>query len=156
MRVFIGVDPGKKGAYAVIRENADGTQNVSAKAWDDEQFVNDMTDLVSWTERRNGNVFCVVEKVGAMPGQGVTSMFSFGKSCGYIEGVLRAVKIPYQLVPPRTWKKEWSLTNDKNLSIETCKKLFPNVSLKATERCRNDSDGLAEAILMAAWGKRHC
>lgn len=155
MRVFIGVDPGKKGAYAVIRENADGTQNVSAKAWDDEQFVNDMTDLVSWAERRNGNVFCVVEKVGAMPGQGVTSMFSFGKSCGYIEGVLRALKIPYELVIPQKWKKEWSLTNDKNLSIETCKKLYPDVSLKATERCRNDSDGLAEAILIATYAKRH-
>ena len=154
MKAFIGVDPGKKGGYAVIRMDENGTQNVCARLWDDQSFADDMRHLVD----RNGrqNVFCVVEKVGAMPGQGVTSMFSFGKSCGYIEGVLRALTIPYQLVIPQKWKKEWSLTNDKTLSIDTCKKLFPNVSLRATERCRTDSDGLAESILIAEWGRRHC
>ena len=154
--VFVGIDPGKKGAWAVLRTDGTGSRNVSVKVWDDQKFTEDMRDIVSWTQRRSGNVFCVVEKVGAMPGQGVTSMFTFGKSCGYIEGVLRALEIPYQLVPPKTWKKEWSLTNDKNLSVETCRKLFPNVSLKPTERCRNDSDGMAEAVLMAEYARRHC
>lgn len=153
-RVFIGIDPGKKGAYAFVLENDDGTQNMFAKAWDDQAFAENMR----WFALEYGceNMFCVVEKVGAMPGQGVTSMFSFGKSCGYIEGVLRALMIPYQLVPPKTWKKEWSLTNDKQQSIDACKKLYPNISLKATDRCRTDSDGLAEALLMATYAKRHC
>lgn len=152
-RVFVGVDPGKKGAWAVIRMCADGTQNVYARAWDDDLFPQDMNRISA--EFGSENVFCVVEKVGAMPGQGVTSMFTFGKSCGYIEGVLRALEIPYQLVHPKKWKLEYSLTNDKTLSVETCRKLFPNVSLKATERCRTDSDGIAEALLMALYAKRH-
>lgn len=153
-RVFIGVDPGKKGAWAAIRTCMDGAQNVYARMWDDDLFPKDMCRIVE--EFGSENVFCMVESVHSLPHEGVKSAFSFGKSCGYIEGVLRALTIPYQTVIPQKWKKEYSLTNDKGLSIETCKKLFPNVSLRATERCRTDSDGLAEALLIALYAKRHC
>jgi crossover junction endodeoxyribonuclease RuvC len=96
-----------------------------------------------------------VEKVGAMPGQGVTSMFNFGKSAGFIEGVLSALLIPYQLIPPAKWKREFSLIGkDKQASIITCRKLFPELDLKRTERCRTDSDGKAEALLLAEWARR--
>lgn len=152
-RVFVGVDPGKKGAWAVIRMCADGTQNVYARAWDDDLFPQDMNRISA--EFGSENVFCIVENVHSLPKEGVKSAFSFGKSCGYIEGVLRALQIPYQTVIPQKWKKEWSLTNDKKQSIETCKKLYPSLSLRASERCRTDSDGLAEAALIATWGKRH-
>ena len=96
-----------------------------------------------------------VEKVGAMPGQGVTSMFNFGKNVGYIEGVLETLGIPYQLVPPQKWKKEFSLGSDKKQSIEVCKRLFPDISLRRTDKCRTDDDGMAEALLMALYAQRH-
>jgi crossover junction endodeoxyribonuclease RuvC len=96
-----------------------------------------------------------VEKVGAMHGQGVTSMFSFGKSAGYIEGVLAALGIPYQLVPPNVWKKEFSLIGkDKAASIQTCKRLFPGINLLPTEKCWKDSDGMAESTLLAEYARR--
>lgn len=97
---------------------------------------------------------CCVEKVSAMPGQGVVSMFNFGHNLGVIEGLLRGYGIPYQLVPPQTWKKEFSLSSDKAKSIEVCQKLFPNVSLLATERSRKPNDGIAEALLMAEYARR--
>ena len=101
------------------------------------------------------NVVAAVEKVGAMHGQGVTSMFSFGKSAGFIEGVLTALEIPYQLVPPAVWKKEFSLIGkDKKASVEVCRKLFPKLDLKRTERCKTDSDGKADATLIAEYAKR--
>lgn len=155
MRVFVGVDPGAKGGYAIIREELDGEINVLCKAWDAVEFVADMEELATDSRCIGWNVVAAVEKVGARPGQGVTSMYSFGKSCGYIEGVLAANKIGYQLVPPRVWKKAFSLNNDKKLSIEVCKRLFPNVDLRATERCRTDSDGKAEALLLAAYARRN-
>ena len=37
----------------------------------------------------------------------------------------------------------------------SCKRLFPGVNLKATERCRKDHDGIAEALLIAEYGRRH-
>ena len=100
-------------------------------------------------------VRCVVEKVGAMPGQGVTSMFNFGKNYGFILGALESFGFSYELVTPKKWKKEFGVTADKNTSIEVCKRLFPEANLKRTERCKKDHDGMAEALLMAEYARRH-
>lgn len=119
--------------------------------WDDEFFVQDMKCLVATKER----IVAAVEKVGAVHGNGIVSMFNFGKNAGYIEGVLTALGIPYQLVPPAKWKKEFSLIGkDKQASIMTCHRLFPDIDLKRTERCRTDSDGLAESSLLAEYARR--
>ena len=97
---------------------------------------------------------CCLEHVGAMPGQGVTSMFSFGQNFGWIQGALQALSIPYELIRPQKWKKEFSITGDKNSSIAVCKRLFPEVSLLPSERSRKENDGMAEALLMAEYARR--
>jgi crossover junction endodeoxyribonuclease RuvC len=150
--IYVGVDPGQKGGYAVISTSETG-QAVFAYPWDDTFFAMEMASLMQFKEH---GIVAAVEKVGAMPGQGVTSMFHFGKSAGYIEGVLTALGIPYQLVPPVKWKRAFSLVGkDKKASIETCRKLFPELDLKRTERCRTDSDGKAESALLACYAMRH-
>ena len=150
--IWIGCDPGAKGGYAVISKSETG-QAVFAYPWDDDFFAMEMASLMS-TSKEQG-IVAAVEKVGARPGQGTVSMFNFGKSAGYIEGVLSALGIPYQLVPPNRWKKEFSLIGkDKQASIITCRKLFPELDLKRTERCRTDSDGKAEATLLAEYARR--
>ena len=143
--IYIGIDVGKKGGVAIIFEDG-----VCAYPWDDERFIQTM-DIVA-----NMDADCVacVEQVHAMPKQGVSSTFAFGKAAGFIEGVLVAHRIPFQLVPPQKWKKEYSLGNDKAQSIAVCKKLFPNVNLLPTG-CTKDSDGMAEALLMAEYARRH-
>ena len=144
--IYIGIDPGKSGGYADIQDSGFETF-----PWDDAQFIGHMRKLVATGE---GLMACL-EKVGAMPGQGVNSMFTFGKAAGFIEGVLAALGIGVQLVPPGTWKKEFSLIGkDKAASIEVCKRLFPGVNLLATDKCRKDSDGMAEALLMAEYARR--
>jgi crossover junction endodeoxyribonuclease RuvC len=128
-------------------------QAVFAYPWDDSFFAMEMASLMQMKEH---GIVAAVEKVGARPGQGTVSMFNFGKSAGYIEGVLSALGIPYQLVPPNKWKNEFSLIGkDKQASIVTCRKLFPELDLKRTERCRTDSDGKAEATLLAEYARRH-
>lgn len=144
--IYIGVDPGKKGGYAWIW---DGT--VTVHPWDDETFVQDMHML----SLCNDKPIAAVEKVSARPEQGTVSMFSFGQSYGFILGALRALGIPFQIVPPRKWKGEFGLNSDKAKSIEVCHCLFPDVSLRRTEKCRTDSDGLAEALLICEWGRRN-
>ena len=146
MKTYIGIDPGKSGALAIIYP--DGTIQTIP-------FSNtDYVEILYSLKDRRTQIMCCVEKVSAMPGQGVVSMFNFGHNLGFIEGVLQASFIPYQLVPPQTWKKEFSLTSDKAKSIEVCQKLFPNVSLLATARSRKPSDGIAEALLMAEYARR--
>ena len=101
----------------------------------------------------NKNTNCTVELVHAMPGQGVTSMFNFGKNFGFILGVLSACGLEPNLVSPQKWKRHFGLKADKKDSIEKCKELFPEVSLRRTSRCTTDSDGMAEALLIAEYGR---
>jgi hypothetical protein len=68
--------------------------------------------------------------------------------------LLQAYGIAYELIRPQKWKKEFSITGDKNSSIAVCKRLFPDVSLLRTERSRKDDDNLAEALLMAEYARR--
>lgn len=150
--IYVGIDPGQKGGYAVISKSETG-QAVFAYPWDDTFFAMEMASLMHMKEH---GIVAAVEKVGARPGQGTVSMFNFGKNAGYIEGVLSALGIPYQLVPPNKWKKDFSLIGkDKQASIATCHKLFPDLDLKRTERCKTDSDGKAEATLLAEYARRH-
>lgn len=141
---YIGIDPGKKGGFAILY---DGGRAI-AKPWDEREFMSCMKDA--------SEILCVacLEHVSAMPGQGVTSMFSFGQGFGFIQGVLCAYNIPFELVRPQKWKKEFSVTGDKNSSIAVCKRLFPDVNLLPTERCRKEHDGMAEALLMAEYARR--
>lgn len=143
MEVFIGIDPGANGGFAVI-----GNVGYSTFAWDNKEFLN-------FIQIYSRGAIVAVEKVGAMPKQGVTSMFNFGKSAGFIEGVLAVYNIPYQLVPPQKWKKEFSLGSDKSQSIAVCERLFPTVNLLRTERCTKKHDGMAEALLLAEYARRH-
>ena len=149
MKIYIGIDPGADGGFTVMYENG-----VVCKPWDNEAFTEEMRNVVVRMIAEKCQSVCCLEKVGAMPGQGVTSMFNFGKSAGFIEGVLQANKIPYQLTPPIKWKKEYSLNSDKKKSIQVAKQLFPSVSLKRTERCTTDHDGMAESLLMAEYARR--
>lgn len=150
--IYLGIDVGAKGALSAIDEN---NKVLFAVPMSRENLVNYIKKVHFDIIERNDGVIACVEKVGAMPGQGVTSMFSFGKSAGFIEGVLESFEIPYQLVPPQTWKKSFSLLHkDKKASIEMCKQLFPGINLLPTERCRKESDGLAESTLMALYAKR--
>lgn len=143
--MYIGIDPGKSGAMAML--------------WDDDPIpeiwpfnVEVYKEVLnSW---KGSGMKCCLERVGAMPGQGVTSMFKFGENFGFIQGLLTAFSIPYELVTPQKWKKEFQVTGDKNSSIAVCKRLFPGVSLRRTDRCKKDHDGMAEALLMAEYARR--
>lgn len=144
--IYVGVDPGSRsGAYADIQ---DGQAEVFP--WDEVFFVQHMTTLAAVD-----NVIAVVEKVGAMPKQGISSTWVFAENFGFIQGVLSALGIRYQLVPPRIWKKEYSLGHDKAKSIEVCHRLFPEVDLKRTPRSRTNDNNFAEALLMALYARRH-
>lgn len=143
--IYIGIDPGTSGALAMISES----RAAKVIPWSPEAY----RDALAGVSLANEYAIACLEKVGAMPGQGVTGMFNFGKNYGHIIGLLEANGIPYELVTPKKWQKEFGVT-DKNSSIEVCKRLFPGVDLRRTERCRKDDDGLAEALLMAEYARR--
>lgn len=157
MRAFIGIDPGKNGAMAIIctDDHKSITKIDIVSPFDDKEYIHYLS-MACYEPclLEENTAICCLEKVSAMPKQGVVSMFNFGMNFGWIQGVLQAKKIPYELVTPQKWKKEFSVTADKNTSIDVAKRLFPTVSLKQTERCKKDHDGMAEALLMAEYARR--
>lgn len=140
---YIGIDPGKDGAIAALNGGC-----IVKSGFDEMEYREILRQCVP------SKTICFIEKVSAMPGQGVTSMFHFGENYGFIQGLLYAYEIPCQTVTPAKWKREFQITKDKNTSIEVCKRLFPKESLLRTGRCKKDHDGIAEALLIAEFARR--
>ncbi|MGJ8524158.1 hypothetical protein R84981_002877 [Carnimonas sp. R-84981] len=97
----------------------------------------------------------MVEKVGAMPGQGVTSMFNFGVSYGKVLGILESKGIPYRLVTPQAWKKKVlaGTAKDKDAAIGFVSRAFPDVDL-TPGRKKKPHDGMADALCIAEYGRQ--
>ena len=91
----------------------------------------------------------IIEKVGAMPGQGVSSMFQIGRSVGMVEGVLAALQIPYDYVTPQTWQKAVGARGGKDASRLRAMELYPAY---ANEFRLKKHDGRADAALIAWYG----
>ena len=146
----IGIDPGCSGAIVVmdrrwnliewdlmpvIKVGKASRVNAAALA----EMLRDFDD---------GEAY--VEQVGAMPGQGVSSMFSFGHAAGVVAGVLGAMLIPVTLVTPQAWKKRSALIGkDKDAARTRAIQLWPawrDLDFKGK------GQALADAALIARFG----
>ena len=59
------------------------TEGKNKKQVNGSQIYNEISKRIKEIDKRNIRV--VIEQVSAMPGQGVTSMFNFGQSLGYLK-----------------------------------------------------------------------
>jgi crossover junction endodeoxyribonuclease RuvC len=152
----IGIDPGLSGAIAIIsteslkifdmptmtvERNGKAKRQVSAA---------ELAEMLYLYSSRDCHVY--VEKVSAMAGQGVTSVFSFGRSFGMIEGILAAFKLPVTYVAPATWVKAVGRGQGKDASRARAMELFPSEQDKFKLK---KWDGRADAALIAYWGSRN-
>ena len=97
----------------------------------------------------NDETFVIVEQVGAMPGQGVTSMFNFGQTFGSIKGICAALGLPIFYVRPAKWKKHFELINSsKDASRTKVIEMYPSISGRLTKK---KDVNKADAILIARY-----
>jgi crossover junction endodeoxyribonuclease RuvC len=92
-----------------------------------------------------------LERLNAMPGQGVTSMFSMGQSLGVVLGILAALDIPTTTIPPRTWQRALDVPQGKDGSRYRAAQLFP-AHAELFKRVKDN--GRSDATLIAAYGAR--
>lgn len=90
-----------------------------------------------------------IERVGAMPGQGVASMFAFGRAAGIVEGVVAALGFPYTFVPPNAWTLFCGVRGGKDGSLSRARQLYPQM---VPFLSRAKDDGRADALLIAHYG----
>lgn len=92
-----------------------------------------------------------LERVSAMPNQGVSSTFRFGQGYGQLEMGIEAAGLHLNYVSPAVWKKHFGLTKNKGESREKAASLFPKY---ADLFKRVKDDGRAESALIAEYGFR--
>jgi len=158
---FIGIDPGAKGAVAVIHPR--GHLVTYALDRQDESC----RDVNIYLRSLDGKVYAAIEDLHAIFGAGASSTFAFGWACGYWHGVLDSLHIPITLVKPMTWQAEITkpplkqyiprslpkkeaakMRSDhkkalKAESMRTANELFPGNNIT--------HDGVADAVCIAAW-----
>ena len=151
---FCGIDPGISGAFAIF----DTTYEDEIQIWDmptvsilrNGKNKNEVSAALVATIIAGKNIDCAyLERVNAMPGQGVSSVFSFGRSVGILEGVIAAYEIPITIVTPQAWQKAMAVRGGKDGSRERAMELFP----KSSDSFKlKKNDGRADATLIAMYG----
>ncbi|WP_119154160.1 hypothetical protein [Caldimonas tepidiphila] len=147
----IGIDPGASGAIVIL--DAAGVPlkwaAMPTRKTGSATRVNAAALAALLRPFANGLAF--LEQVGAMPGQGVSSMFSFGHSAGVVSGVLGALEIETTMVTPQAWKRRAGLIGtDKDAARSRAIELWPAWrELDAKGR----GQALADAALIARFGE---
>ncbi len=154
--VILGIDPGLSGGlafldtrYGVLLEPMP-TVGEQSRSLDLKEINRLMCD------HRLDIQMAYMERVHSMPGQGVVSVFKFGRVFGALEALLVSNGIPYWLVTPQVWMNEMhdrdKTIDTKARSLRAFGKLFPEVSALATARSKVPHMGLVEAALIAKYG----
>jgi crossover junction endodeoxyribonuclease RuvC len=143
-----GIDPGVSGALALF----DGTEGVV------EAFDMPVVEI-NGKKQVHAHLVCQllrsfdgpvwIERVSARPGQGVTSMFNFGKSYGTILGIVAALEYPLNYVTPQQWQKTLKVQGGKDAGRARAAELMPAYAHLFS---RKKDDGRADAALIAFYG----
>lgn len=145
--VVIAVDPGLSGAVARV-----GMGIIEVRR--DFKKLDDIVVAIKCLSADNLPKRYIMEQVGARPGQGVCSMFSFGKSTGVALGTILAWsgKSPDEVAPLKwqNWvRKELKMEKKEPFDSRLiCQKLFPE---HLTLLKRKKDHNTADAILMGLY-----
>lgn len=143
MDLFVGIDPGQTGGIVVITEGE--VQQCTAMPGTEQDIMLVLDQYAS------SKTIAVIEKVHAMPKQGVSSSFKFGMNYGFLRGCLVSLGISFTEVTPRTWmkalgirtrKKTESTSQWKNFLKQQAQQRYPGVSINRKT---------ADAVLIATY-----
>lgn len=144
----LGCDPGQSGGLALVY--SDGTAEVHKMP----ETERDLWDLArELADRWGGDAPCdfapraMIEKVHAMPKQGVSSTFTFGVGYGGLRMALIAAHFRLDEVSPVKWQTAMGCRTkgDKNVTKRAAQQRFPGVKV---------THAVADALLIAAYGAK--
>ena len=156
MARVLGVDPGITGGLAIVE-----TIDVSIVVVDAIDIPTigtgakervDVLAIRTWIEQHRP-ACAFIERAQAMPKQGASSGFKYGRATGSIEAAIALSGIPVEIIESSTWKRALRLPGkDKEAARQRALELFPAAhALLARKRDHNR----AEAALIALHGLRN-
>ena len=106
---YLGIDPGLSGAWVLLESDGAlvASDLVPQRAGRTGKSGVDLAALAQAIAQatKGGNVIACLEQVGAMPGQGGTSMFTFGRTVGAWEGIVACMALRLVMVRPAAWSR---------------------------------------------------
>ena len=146
----LGIDPGLAGGWATLYGGAEmgGEPMPLAGEFYDCRTLRVLVELGFGPPD-----LVVIEQVGAMPKQGLSSTFKFGRGYGQLIGMCQTLAWPYILVPPQAWKAKVlaGTPKDKAAAVAFVAARYPDIQL-IQPRCRVPHDGVADAVCLAHYG----
>jgi crossover junction endodeoxyribonuclease RuvC len=150
----LGVDPGIHGGLAIVEIN-DGVAPTLIEAVDiptvgvkAKERV-DALALRAWVAAHQPQ-HAFIERAQALPRQGSSSGFKYGRATGAIEAVIACCEVATTIVEPSMWKKFHRLPGkDKEAARQRALQLFPTAHALLA---RKMDHGRAEAALVALYG----
>ena len=150
----LGVDPGGKGAWALL-DGRGGLVDAEHFPLSSDGIVDAARLLARW--RDLGIVAATIERVGQITrvkgrAMGISGRFKFGMNAGVPRSVLEILGVPVTYVDPAAWKRATGVTSNKKTSLRAAQQLWPEhadslfVLVKDVDR--------AEAALLARFGQR--
>lgn len=155
MAFTVGVDPGLSGGVAVLNTDSGSIAGLHVMPVKDGEVDPAALASMLWFFWPAVDV-AAVERVHAMPGQGVSSMFCFGRGFGTILGVMGAQGVTVDLPTPQRWKKDILGAafdhSTKDGTAQWARSRWPDAAL-VPPRCRVAHSGLCDALALAEWGR---
>lgn len=153
--VFVGVDPGKNGGVALLysfNEDAIKTHSMPETELDLWNLFNEIKSL-------GCDIIAVIERVHAMPKNGVVSMFEFGRGYGSLRMALTAIGASWEDVPPQKWMKALNVKKnaekDQKLKLlQFAQQLYPKLELWKQPKSLGRQKAVCDALLIATYCKR--
>jgi crossover junction endodeoxyribonuclease RuvC len=151
---FLGADLGINGGLAVV-EIIDGATpglveviDIPVVGTGAKERV-DPAAICNFLDRHKPICRALIERAQAMPKQGASSGFKYGRAVGAIEAAITLCLIPVEIIEPSAWKRHWRLPGkDKESGRQKALQLFPD-AYAALARKRDH--GRAEAALIALY-----
>jgi crossover junction endodeoxyribonuclease RuvC len=150
--MIAGVDVGLSGAIAVI--DGEGVP----KVWDLPVHITQRTgnkraelDVHTLTMilKDAAPDHVVIEAVGPMPKQGISSTSRFMYAAGAIYGAVVALGIAVSFVRPQDWQRHHHIGRGPDDALRRCLQLYPGIADQLRRRRDNHR---ADALLIAAYG----
>lgn len=158
---ILGVDPGKSGGAVLMDKYGDILELEGFRPDAQNNFdLDGFSEMILTWKQKYSPFIAFVEKVHAMPKQGVVSMFSFGKTYGMILGVLHAYDIDVTDVTPSQWTRKMHQPETRHMmskerSVAVAMELWPGLDLRISKRARKPHDGIVDALLIAEYARKN-
>lgn len=149
--MIMGIDPGVKGGIALLELSGAVYSTLALEGLTEGELAQLFGHMAS--RAQIPRPLCFIERVGYIKGDGPMGAFTFGKIYGLLRGLALGHGLTIHDVYPMMWQSALGCLSggNKNVTKNKAIELFPAYH---ETRARGITHGIADALLIAEWGRR--